>query len=207
MSAAGSNLKAWAAHEVVPSLAGRRAVAIAAFVVATALGAYASVPLTPVPITLQPLVVILAGALLGPMMGAAAMSAYLVIGALGVPVFSGGGAGLPWLLGPTGGYLIAYPAAAMVVGWIAGRGGAERAVAEDRGTGAARLTLALAAGVAVMYIGGVSQLALLTGEGLANLLAVGVFPFVVGDLIKIAIALLIAGKLRPKTLDRVGSGA
>jgi biotin transport system substrate-specific component len=199
MSALGSNLRTWASHEVVPSRTGRRSVAISAFVVATALGAYAMVPLpwTPVPMTLQPLVVILAGALLGPMLGAAAMSTYLVIGALGLPVFSGGGAGVAWLMGPTGGYLLAYPAAALVTGWLAG----------GRDAGAVRLFGALAAGIAVVYLGGVAQLALLTGGTPASLLALGVLPFVAGDLVKVVLALLVALRLRPKTLDRVAPEA
>lgn len=199
MSAIGSSLRNLATQEVVVSRTGRRSVAISAFVLATAVGAYVMVPLpwTPVPMTLQPLVVVLAGVLLGPMLGAAAMATYLVIGALGMPVFSGGGAGLPWLLGPTGGYLLAYPAAALVTGWLAG----------GREAGAARLAAALAAGIGVLYLGGVAQLALLTGGSLESLLALGVIPFLAGDLVKVGIALLLALKLRPRTLERVGDPA
>mgnify|MGYP006304422797 FL=1 len=109
----------------------------------------------------------------------------------GAPVFSFGGAGLPWLLGPTGGYLLASPAAAFVVGWIAGRQG-----------GTLRLTAALAAGIATLYVGGISQLFLLTGESLGALLAVGAAPFLLGDLTKIAMALVLARLLRS-----TGSGA
>src|SRR5687767_6187464 len=98
-------------------------------------------PGTPVPLTLQPLVVVLAGLLLGPVDAAAAMVLYLVAGAAGLPVFAPMGApGLARLLGPTGGYLLAYPVAAAV----AGRLGAGRESFVAR-------TLAAMAGVLVMY--------------------------------------------------------
>jgi biotin transport system substrate-specific component len=171
---------------------GRRvvvALGILAFVLATAAGAYLAVPLpfTPVPVTLQPLVVILAGAVLGPWAGAAAMAGYLALGASGAPVFSAGHAGIPWLMGPTGGYLIAYPAAAFLVGMLAGG---------SRNT--LRLGVALAAGVLVIYVGGVSQLWILTRQGPGTLLAQGVLPFLLGDLVKVLVALALLRAL-PRT--------
>ncbi len=160
---------------------------IVAFIVGTAAGAYVAIPLpfTPVPVTLQPLFVILAGALLGPWAGASAMAGYLALGIGGAPVFSAGHAGLPWLFGPTGGYLIAYPAAAFLVGALA---------AESRST--FRLGLALAAGVAAIYLGGVSQLWILTRQDLGALLLQGVLPFLLGDLVKILVALGLVQALR-----------
>jgi biotin transport system substrate-specific component len=188
MSTVTETMRSWVTRPVVEDRRGRAAIGLAAFVLATSFGAHVAVPLpwTPVPMTLQPLFVILAGALLGPWLGAGAMATYLAVGAAGAPVFSFGGAGLPWLLGPTGGYLIAYPAAAFVVGWIAGRG-----------AGTLRLTAALTAGIATLYVGGISQLFLLTGESLGALLAVGAAPFLLGDLTKIAMALVLARLLRP----------
>ena len=111
--------------EVVASRAHRRVMVVVAFALLTALSAYVAVPIpgTQVPVTLQTLVVVLSGALLGPGLGAAAQATYLTAGMLGAPVFSGGAAGLGWLFGPTGGYLLAFPAAAAVVGVLAGRGG------------------------------------------------------------------------------------
>lgn len=164
---------------------------IVAFILATAVGAYVAIPLpfTPVPITLQPLVVILAGAMLGPWAGATAMAGYLALGAGGAPVFSAGHGGLPWLMGPTGGYLIAYPAAAFLVGLAAG---------ESRNL--VRLGLALASGVAVIYVGGVTQLLLLTGQELDAVLVQGVLPFLPGDLLKVLVALAVVrgvGSIRP----------
>lgn len=160
---------------------------IVAFIVGTAAGAYVAIPLpfTPVPVTLQPLFVILAGALLGPWAGASAMAGYLALGVGGAPVFSAGHAGLPWLLGPTGGYLIAYPAAAFLVGVLA---------AESRSS--IRLGLALAAGVLALYVGGVSQLWILTRQDLGTLLVQGVLPFLLGDLLKVLVALGLVRALR-----------
>lgn len=170
---------------------------IVAFVIATAIAARLAVPLPvgPVPMTLQPLFVILAGAVLGPWTGAAAMTAYVAVGAAGAPVFSGGGAGVAWLMGPTGGYLLAYPAAAFAVGLVAGtRPGRPYAV---------RLLAGLSLGVAVMYVGGLSQLWILTRQEPAVLLAQGVLPFLVGDILKVLIAaVLVLGFARPLTPGR-----
>src|SRR3712207_2155280 len=99
------------------------AIGAVAFAAALAAASQIAIPLpgTPVPITLQPLVVVLAGLLLGPRAAAASMVTYLAAGALGLPVFAPVGApGVARLVGPTGGYLLAYPAAAVVaavLGW------------------------------------------------------------------------------------------
>lgn len=166
---------------------------IVAFVLATSLGAYVAIPLpgTAVPLTLQPLFIILAGGVLGAWAGAAAMASYLALGLTGAPVFSFGGAGLPWLMGPTGGYLVAAPAAAFLVGYVIG--GSDSRV---------RRVLGLGLGVGVLYLGGVSQLMLLTGQELGTVLAVGVAPFLVGDLIKVFLALLLLERLRSNNLGR-----
>ena len=75
-------------------------------------------PFTPVPITLQTLMVLLSGAMLGPVYGALSMIVYLLLGAIGLPVFAGGGSGVAALLGPSGGYLFSYPIAAFVIGYM-----------------------------------------------------------------------------------------
>ena len=188
MNTLTETVRGWATLEVVEDRRARAGLGILAFALATAFGAQVAVPLpwTQVPMTLQPLFVILAGAVLGPWLGAASMAAYLAVGAAGAPVFSFGGAGLPWLLGPTGGYLLAYPAAAFLTGMVAGREGS-----------LLRLAAGLTLGIATLYIGGVSQLFLLTGESFGTLLAVGVLPFVFGDLTKIAMALVLTRLVRP----------
>src|SRR5687768_10471551 len=110
----------------VRRLAGARIPAIGAIAFALVLAAASQVaiplPGTPVPITLQPLVVVLAGLVLGPGAAAASMAMYLVAGAVGLPVFAPIGApGIGRLFGPTGGYLLAYPAAAVVAGLLGWR--------------------------------------------------------------------------------------
>ena len=187
MNVMSSTLRTWATVEVVEDRRASRALGILAFVLATAFGAQVAVPIpmTAVPMTLQPLFIILAGAVLGPWAGAASMATYVAVGAAGAPVFSFGGAGLAWLLGPTGGYLLAAPAAAFAVG-----------VAAGRSTHPLRLAAALSLGIAVLYLGGVSQLFVLTGQDLSTLLAVGVAPFLVGDLVKVCIAVVLARTAR-----------
>ena len=155
---------------------GRTAVSVLAFALLAAFSAQIAVhlPLTPVPVTFQPLIVVLAGVLLGPRAGALSMTAYVIVGAMGAPIFSFGGAGLPWLLGPTGGYLLAAPAAAFVAGLVSGRGDV-----------AWRLFLGLTLGVSTMYAGGVAQLMMMTSQGFGAAMALGVIPFVVGDVMKV----------------------
>ncbi len=156
----------------------RRGFAISAGALVVALAAQVSVPvpLSPVPMTLQPLAVLVVGGALGAGAGAGALVLYLVLGLVGFPVFAGGAAGLARLLGPTGGYLLAFPAAAALTGLLAGA--TPRVV---------RTLLAGAAGMAVIHLGGVSQLALLGGDpGLA--FRIGFVPFLTGDLLKIGLA-------------------
>lgn len=183
-----------AVREVVSDRKIRLALGILAFVLATSFGAYVAIPLpgTAVPLTLQPLFIILAGAVLGPWGGAGAMATYLAVGLSGAPVFSFGGTGLPWLMGPTGGYLVAAPAAAFIAGLLA-----------HGGVGRIRRFGGLALGIGVLYLGGVSQLLLLTGQGLTTVLAVGVIPFILGDLIKVALALLLLERLQSTSLGRI----
>ncbi|HEX7051662.1 MAG TPA: biotin transporter BioY [Longimicrobiales bacterium] len=183
-----------AGAEVIASRTARRVLAVAVFTVLTALGAYVTVPVpgTAVPITLQGMVVILAGALLGGGLGVASQVTYLVVGALGLPVFSGGAAGLGWLFGPTGGFLLAFPPAAAVTAAVAG----------PRGSGPARLALAFALGSALILAGGWAQLAILTGDP-GGALRLGVLPFLPGDALKIVGAVLVAIRLRSRTLGRV----
>ena len=186
MSTFSETMRTLAVHEVVEDRRARAALGVVAFAVATALGAQVAVwlPWTPVPVTLQPLFVILAGAMLGPRLGALSIGAYVAVGALGAPVFANGGAGLPWLLGPTGGYLLAAPVAAFAAGAVAGRDGDLRLVA------------GLVLGVATMYLGGVAQLVGVTGQTLSAAAAAGVAPFLVGDATKVALAFFVVRSAR-----------
>jgi biotin transport system substrate-specific component len=160
----------------------RRSVAVALGVALVAVAAQISIPLpgTPVPLTLQPLAVLVVGGLLGPRFGASSLVLYLALGAAGLPVFTPYGVpGLARLLGPTGGYLLAYPAAAFAVGALAGDG---------RRLG--RLALAVLAGLLLIHLGGLAQLVLLTGSARLAL-RLGTLPFVVGDLLKLVLAIAI----------------
>lgn len=166
----------------------RRALAVAAFAAVTALGARLSVPLpgTPVPFTLQPVAVLLAGLLLGPALGAASQVTYLAIGAAGLPVFAAGG-GLAYLAGPTGGYLMAFPVAAAVAGGIAGdpRSGAAATLAIR----VLRVAAAAVAALVVLHLGGASWLSLQPwfAGGSAEVFRLSFEPFLVGDLLKVAL--------------------
>lgn len=182
--------------EVVGSRNGRRVIAVTAFAIATALGAQVFVPLpfTPVPMTLQTLFVVLAGALLGPRLGAASQLAYLAMGVAGLPVFYGGSFGLAHLLGPTGGYLLAFPVTAWVAGVVA-RPSGRRGLME-----LGRLFVGLLAASLVILAGGTAWLATLTGDA-DGALALGLVPFLVGDLVKVGLAALIAWRGRDRTLE------
>ncbi|GAB4575595.1 MAG: biotin transporter BioY [Anaerolineae bacterium] len=138
-------------------------------------------PFSPVPVTGQTFGVLLVGMLLGMRRGTASVLTYLAQGALGWPVFAGGTGGWPVLLGPTGGYLVGFVAAAALTGWLAERGW-------DRRVGATLLAMVL--GNALIYLFGVTRLAGFAGVEAA--LSAGMFPFVVGDVVK---ALLAAGAL------------
>lgn len=194
MNTVTQTLRSWAVQDVVSDPRARRAFALVAFVLATAFGAQVAVrfPWTQVPMTLQPLFVILAGAVLGPRLGALGIASYVMIGAAGAPVFSNGAAGLPWLLGPTGGYLLAMPAAAYVVGQVSGRN-----------AGSVRMLLGLTLGIATIYAGGVSWLLMLTGGGLATALSLGVLPFLAGDVTKILLAFFATKSLRGTSFGRL----
>ena len=133
-------------------------------------------PFTPVPLTLQPLAVIFIGVALGSSRGAAAAALYLLEGFSGLPVFAQGHGGAAMLLAPTAGYLFSYPFAAFVAGFISERNWATSIVRSISG-----MLLALG----VIYLGGWSWLAILTDVRYA--FAAGVAPFVVADIVKVAI--------------------
>jgi len=149
--------------------------------VLTALAARIAIPLpfSPVPITGQTFAVLLVGAALGSRRGAASMALYVAEGAAGLPVFAGGTAGPGVLLGPTGGYLVGFIAAAFVTGWLAERGWDRRPLTT---------ALAMVLGNVVIYLLGVSWLSLFVGVTKAPLL--GMVPFLPGDLLKIVLATL-----------------
>ena len=153
---------------------------VALFVALTVAAARVKVPLpfTPVPMTLQPMAVLLAGAVLGPGLGAISQLTYIALGLSGVPVFAGSpGAGPLVMIGPTGGYLASYPFVAFVVGKLI-----------RRAKGPVTTTLSMLVGLSIIYNFGVAHLALFLNRSLGDALSLGVAPFLVADLIKVAIA-------------------
>lgn len=141
------------------------------------IGAKVQIPFWPVPMTLHTLAICLVAARLGPRLGLAAMTAYLGAGALGLPVFSGTperGIGLAYMMGPTGGYLAGYLLATPLIGTLA------------RGRGWLGMAAAMGAGLALVYAVGLAWLALFVP--IPKLLAAGLTPFVLGDLLKVALA-------------------
>lgn len=135
---------------------------------------------TPVPITLQTLFVLLSGAMLGPSYGALAMIIYLLLGAIGLPVFSGGSSGLGALLGPTGGFLFSFPIAAFVIG---------RLSSTKKITG---LLFAMLIGTLIIYIMGAIQGTIVTHLSLSAIFVGWILPFIIGDAIKLLLAAWIA---------------
>ena len=153
----------------------------------TAVGAYLHIPLGPVPIVLTNLFVLLAGLLLGSRWGLTSMGVYLMVGAIGMPVFAGGKGGLVHFFGPTGGYLLGFALAAWVVGLISER------CHGILGWEIVAVILGLISiyGVGVPWRNVVSQLSW------SKTLMVGVAPFLAGDVAKASVALVIAHSVRP----------
>ena len=160
---------------------------VVGFSIFMALCAQISIPLawTPVPITGQTLGLLLTGAILGPRRGALAMLLYLAEGAAGLPVFAPSATlpgGIARLFGPTGGYLFSYPLVAGLVGWLAARGW-------DRRIPSALLMFVI--GNIVVYLIGASWLNIYKATfGQISVMWAGVYPFLIGDAIKIGLAAL-----------------
>ncbi len=144
-----------------------------------------------VPIVLQNMMPVLAGALLGGLQGMGATGLFLTAGALGLPVFSGGRGGMTHLLGITGGFLIGYFFAALITGFIAGKPSSEKKALPFR------IAIACLAGFVFIYIPGIIQFMHLTESSLTKTMAVCVMPFLIGDGIKLVVVIILAIKLRP----------
>jgi biotin transport system substrate-specific component len=163
----------------------QRALAVLFVTMLTAAAAQVSVPLpfTPVPFTLQPMVVLLGGAVLGPRLGFFSQVLYLAAGIAGLPVFAASPVlpqGVARLLGPTGGYLMSYPLAAFVTGALAVQGLDRRYLTS---------VAAMAAGLAIIFSCGVAWIAWgPASAGIARAIAAGLVPFLPADLLKIVLA-------------------
>jgi len=178
------------------SVVGFRIAALVGGAVLVAAAAQVSIPLpgTPVPMTLQPMAVLLVGGLLGARLGALSMILYLAMGAAGLPVFTPSPLLLPGiarLFGQTGGYLLSYPVAAWAVG----------AITAD-GRNVWRVACGVFAGLVLIHLGGLAQLAILTGN-LSAAARFGTLPFLLGDLVKIAVLVPVLAKLTPTIRARL----
>ena len=160
----------------------------------TALGAYLMIPLPPVPVTMQTLFVILAGTLLGGYLGALSQVVYILLGVIGLPVFSGGKAGFGVLIGPTGGYLIGFVVGALVIGKL---------TSLKRDPGLLWLMGSMLAGVAIIYTLGIAQLMLVAKLDFIKAISVGLLPPLPGDIIKIVVAAFICRKIRARILSKI----
>ncbi len=156
-------------------------IGMAVFAILTAAGAEIRIPIagTPVPVTLQTLFVLLAGAALGPAWGAASQIAYLALRAAGVPGFAGAVGGFTMLVGPTGGYLVGFVIAAAMTGWVA-----------DRGSRMSFpwLVFSMLVGTLVVYACGVAWLIVGLQLPMADAFIKGVLPFALGDVLKLVAA-------------------
>ena len=152
-------------------------VVAASLVTAVAAQLEIRLPWTPVTITGQTFAVLLAGAVLGPRRAFMSQALYLFEGACGLPFFSGGAGGVLWLVGPTGGYLVAFPVAALVTGVLAERTWDRKPLS---------MFAAMLAGSVVIFAVGLAQLSRFVPAG--GLLAAGLLPFVAGDMLKCALA-------------------
>ena len=165
----------------------RQMTLISLFAALTAVGAFISIPLYPVPLTLQTLFTLLAGMTLGSVLGASSQIIYVLLGIIGLPVFSGFKAGIGILFGPTGGFLLGFIVSSYVVGKV---------IELKNEKNIFYYFLAGIIGTIILYIIGIIQLSLVTGIGVKKALMVGMFPFLSGDILKIIAASFIASKLR-----------
>ena len=190
---AGADSRGWQFAE--------RAGAVAFVTVLTAIAAQVSIPLpfTPVPFTFQPMIVLVGGLALGARLGMSSQILYLALGMAGLPVFAASPIlppGVARLLGPTGGYLMSYPFAACLAGYLAERGFDRRYTTS---------VVAMSAGLAVIFLVGVSWLGFVVqpSRGVAGALAAGFYPFVLPDLLK----LLAAAGVMPGLWRLIGTRA
>lgn len=177
---------------------------IALFAAIICIGCFIKIPLGVIPVVLQNMLCILCAVLLGGIWAGAPTALFLVAGLVGLPVYSGGSGGLAVWLGPTGGFLPGYLLGAVAAGFIAGRPRIEEKKLPPKTV--LRVSLAVLAGMIILYIPGVirfSYWATAAGKipqdktALTYTLAACVIPYIPGDILKIAIAVPVALKLRP----------
>lgn len=177
-------------REIIADKTTIRIIGVVVFIVLTCLGAFLRLPLpfTPVPITLQTFFVLLSGAFLGSGLGAAAQLSYLLLGVLGLPVFTGYGSGIAYLFGPTGGYIFGFVLACFFVGRLIKYGG----------NNFFSVFAILSAADFILLACGVVWLKVISGYPITKVLFMGFMPFLPGDLLKALVASSLYLRLRPR---------
>jgi biotin transport system substrate-specific component len=152
-----------------------------------AVGAYIKipVPVSPVPITLQTLFILLAGAMLGARWGTISVIVYLLLGIAGLPVFSGGSSGLGMFFGPTGGYLLGFVFGAFVIGLLCDRYGKDKVHFN---------ILFMLAGIFIIYSLGIFQLMNIASLSFPEAVVLGLVPYIPGDILKVLASSIIASR-------------
>lgn len=194
-------------REVIVNKVSCRIIGVFVFIILTIFGAFVRIPLpfSPVPITLQTLFVLLAGALLGGNLAALSQFSYILLGLLGLPIFTGAGSGLSYLLGPTGGYLFGFILAVIFIGRFIkyAQNNLSRTFSSGEVFQKHRKARDLFSVFVVLWLGdliilcsGILWLKILLGYPLTRLLWVGFIPFIPGDLLKALIASILYLRLK-----------
>jgi len=157
------------------------------FAILTGIGAFITIPIGPVPITMQTLFTYLAGGVLGGRWGALSQVIYIILGLIGIPFFAGGEAGIGVLVGPTGGYLIGFVVGAYVTG---------RLIEFRRTSSFVWILFSMVIGTLVIYTLGIIQLSLWLKVCLEKAILIGVLPFIIGDSLKMLLATYITVRVR-----------
>jgi biotin transport system substrate-specific component len=168
--------------EIVCNKTAARIIGVTIFALLTWLGAHVYIPLgfTPVPISLQTFFVFLSGAMLGKKLGAISQISYLSMGVAGLPIFTGGGFGAFYIIGPTGGYILGFIAASYLIGCML-----------KQNTSTIRIITAFSAGAFTIFTFGTGWLIFGLGIGIKEALFLGVLPFIPGCILKISFAAII----------------
>lgn len=179
--------------EIIANKSAVKAIFIVSFVLMTALGAYVRIPIpfSPVPITLQTFFVILCGALLGKRLGLFTQLSYVLLGGLGMPIFQGYGAGMLHILGPTGGYLAGFVAAAFLTGALIDR--------KRESNSFSYTVFAMSLGLFTVYVFGIAWLIAGYKFSPATAVSLGFIPFIPGAAAKLLLASWIYSKIQPRT--------
>lgn len=182
-------MEAWVHKELTINRTAMRGLAVAVFVIFTALGAFVRIPLpfTPVPITLQTFFVLLSAAFLGNL-GALSQLIYIALGVCGLPIFSNAGSGLAYLEGPTGGYILGFVVAALFLSRMVG-------YANDNFFS---VLMVFCLADLIIFSCGLLWLKVILGYQLKKILFIGFLPFLPGDLFKVFLAAVLYLKLKPR---------